>query len=99
MRRPKNLPEWQIARKKEIKRNLILIASYINMVLGFLECLIAIYINHDGQLNDDNVYLYALLGLILIFVGMGGIKYEEILRDRELSKKRSTLQRNDKKLY
>lgn len=98
MKKQENLPEWQIARKTQIKRNLILIASYINMVLGFLECLIAIYINHDGQLNDDNVYLYALLGLILMTVGIGGIKYEEILRDRELSKKR-TLQRNDKKLY
>lgn len=99
MKKQKNVPEWQIARKNEIKRNLIIIASYINMVLGFLECLIAIYINHDGQLNDDNVYLYALLGVILMTVGIGGIKYEEILRDRELSKKRSTLQRNDKKLY
>ena len=90
-----NIPEWKKARKREIKRHIMLIMSWIDLYLGIAEMILAVYLNHDGKaVNDSNVLPCLMLGLITIFIGIGGINYEEIDRNREPAKRQTSLKRN-----
>lgn len=80
----------KVLRKSEIKRNVLIVVSYINIFLGMANLLIAFWYNHNGVPNDEaNVAIYAINGILVSLVGMGGVYYEQILREREESFRRN----------
>lgn len=73
----------QNLRKIEIRRKLLLIASYIDVCLGLLHLFIAVLINHDGIVNNDNlVTYYVIMGVAIYLIGQGGVYYEGIIAAR-----------------
>ena len=58
--------------------------SYIDIVLGMVECMLAIIINHNGVATDDKeAVLWCLLGLATILIGNGGVIYEGVIKARD----------------
>ena len=77
-------------RKNEIRRNILRLVSYIDIILGILNLFIAFHYNHNGIADDDfNVKLYAIIGIVVTYIGIGGVNYEKILRLREASFRRN----------
>ncbi len=77
-------------RKNEIKRNILRFVSYINIILGIMNLFIAFFYNHNGIAGDDTyVNIYAIIGIAVTYIGIGGVNYEKILRIREKSFRRN----------
>lgn len=75
--------DFSNTRKNQIRRRLLKIVSYMNVLLGFTDLIIAVVINHNNDIGDDIfVAVYAVTGIICVLIGEGGIHYEEILKRR-----------------
>ena len=71
------------------KRNLLKIASYCDIIIGFINMMIALCGKYLVLMSYDEYSLYMLIGVAGLLIGKAGVGYEEILTGREISYKRT----------
>ncbi len=77
-------------RKKQIMRRSLKVFSYVDVIIGFFDLMIALYYRYILP-DDTAVTIYMLLGVVITTIGWGGVNYEEIIYRRQRRAERSLL--------